>query len=94
MQTFMESPQKRRLFQEEEEPPLRQKPRFPRRRTFESGTSAFADYFFLPFLTKTLQKSVALETSLLTAVAGAPVLILSVLWSLENEKFLFCMTLK
>ena len=75
MHTFMESPRKPRLFQEEEEPPLRQKPRFPRRRTFESGTSAFADYFFLAISDKALQKIIVLETSLLTAVAGALVLI-------------------
>ena len=49
----------------EEEPLLRRKPQFLRRRIFESGTSAFADYFVLPFLTKkNLQKVAVLETSL------------------------------
>ena len=54
----------------EVEPPLRRKPRFPRRRLFESGTSAFADYFVLPFLTnKNLQNVPILETPLLTSIA-------------------------
>ena len=49
------------------ERPLRRKPRFPRRRFFESGTSAFADNF-LPFLTNNnLQNVAVLDTSLLTA---------------------------
>ena len=53
-----------------EEPLLQRKPQFLRRRIFESRTSAFADYFVLPFLTKkNLQKVAVLETSLLTAIA-------------------------